>query len=199
MGLKDKLREFEEKATTFVLPDGSKIGIKPVNAMQVVPRLGLPPMVLKKFFEDGSKIKDEVEKQKALQTLTEDADIVVAGLRWADAYWALGITSLDGEPVKLAFNHEEPGPGEVTVDVFKAFLASTYGQTVVDEIQEAIQKLSGYILPEEVKANAEAFQDAAHHAAHAGEGVRHEPGGNPENAAGGAGPASPDSAGGSGV
>ena len=200
MGLKERLKRFEAEQLAFTLPDGSKIGLRPVNGMTVVPRLGLPPQILKRFFEvaEAGEAKNAVEKKKAVQALTEDPEMVAAGIRWDEAYWVEGVVSIDGEPVRLVFSHETAKEGEIPVPVFKAFLAATYGQEVVEKVGQTIQRISGYILPEEVKANAEAFQDAARHAAHPGEGVRDQPGGNPEDAAGGIGPVTLGSPGGGG-
>ena len=200
MGLKDKLQAFKEAELTFTLPDGSVIELQPVSALKVIPRLGLPPQVLQKFFSAAkSGAQSEVEQRMAIQRLVEDEDMVQAGLKWDESYWVEGIVALDGEPVKLVFSHEQPEGDEIKVSVFKAFIASNYGQEVVDDLTAAIYRVSGYILPEEVQADAEAFQDLARHAAHAGEGVRDEPGGHPEDAAGGAGSPAPDSPGGGSV
>lgn len=169
MGLKDRLKEFTERELSFELPDGSTIGLRPVNALTVIPRMGLPPSVLRKFFNASGA--SELEEQQAIQAATEDPDLIYAGQRWEEAYWVEGIASVDGEPVRLIFSDEE-GDG-IPVSVFKAFITRTYGPETTQKLDEAIKRVSGYVLPEEVQADAEAFQDVAGDAALSGEDLRH--------------------------
>lgn len=174
MGLLSKIKEVQEELT-FKFPDGDEVRLRVVDAMSIIPRLGLPPATLSKFMEgQKSEVEKRVEHEKALQNVIEDPSLIGVGQRFEEAYWVLGIESVNGEPIKLCFS-DESEPDAIPVSTFKAAVVKGYGEEVLQELERAIKRASGYVLPEEVQANAEAFQGVAAGAAQPGESLRHEP------------------------
>ncbi len=140
MGLLSKIKEVQEELT-FKFPDGDEVRLRVVDAMSIIPRLGLPPATLSKFMESQkSEVEKQLEHEKALQNVIEDPSLIGVGQRFEEAYWVLGIESVNGEPIKLCFSDEDE-PDAIPVSTFKAAVVKGYGEEVLQELEQTGQRL----------------------------------------------------------
>lgn len=173
MGFWDELEQYRKEELVHRLPDGTPVQLRPVETMQIIPRLGVSPARLEEYFR---------RHEGGAAEAADDPEAVAVGVRFQEAYWALGIAAVAGRPVRLRFDHEE-GDG-LTIAEFKAFLTRKYGANAVRELERAIYRASGHILPEEVEQKPESFQAVAQDAALHREDVRDVTDGDPAPSAG---------------
>lgn len=167
MGIAEKLNEFQKTEHTYTFPDGEVLQLRPVRALEVIPRLGVPANSIGQFLAAQGGMGDVSAMQP-----DEIPDAVLLAGRLEEAYFVYGIVG----PVKLRFTHEDdPGDGSVDATTFRQFVVREYGQEVLDDLTRRLHEVSGEIRPEEVAQNRAGFREVAQGAPLRGEDVRDEP------------------------
>ena len=167
MGIADKLKEYAAQKYVFEFPDGEKLTLRPVRAVEIIPRLGVAPDAVGKFLTGGGDIEAGA---------VDPADVPQAALlagRLEEAYFVYGITNVD-----LCFSHEALDGGcenATTVESFKAWVRDTYGEGVLTALERKLHEVSGEIRAEEVAQDRESFREVDASPALHGEDVRDEP------------------------
>ena len=149
MSLQEKISEFTQKELIFELPDGEKLELRPVRALEVITRLGVAPSVIGRFLSTGGKV-EEVPPE-------ELAEASKLASRLEEAYYVFGIAG----PVKLRFTYETEPEDAVPVAVFRQFLTRAYGPEVVSALEKRIREISGEIAPREVAQDRASFREVA--------------------------------------
>ena len=166
MGIADKLKEYAAQKYVFEFPDGEKLTLRPVRAVEIVPRLGVAPDAVGKFLASGGSLNDNLEPADLPQSA------LIIG-RLEEAYFVYGITNVD-----LCFSHEALDGGcenATTVEAFKAWVRDTYGEGVLTALERKLREVSGEIRAEEVAQDRESFREVAAGTPLHGEDVRDEP------------------------
>jgi len=167
MGIAEKLKEYQAQRFVFRFPDGEELLLRPVRAIEVIPRLGVAPDAVGRFLTAG---------EASAETL-DPADVPQAALlagRLEEAYYVYGIAS-----VAICFDHEalegKCPDGAVPVSVFRSWVREQYGEDVLAKLERRLREVSGEIRPEEVAQDRESFREVAPGPALHGEGVRDKP------------------------
>ena len=163
MSLHEELKQFLEEEYVFEFPDGEKLTLRPVRAIEIIPRLGVAPSAVASFIgaAEGGQVEPEHIPEAA-----------VLASRLEEAYFVYGIVG-----VKLCFTHEAAeGKCEgVPVQAFRDFVRKKYGPEVLKALEKKLRQVSGEIAPEEVAQDRESFRAVAEGPALHGEGLRDEP------------------------
>jgi len=160
MDLAEKIKEFEAKRYVFKLPDELQIRLRPVKALEVIPRLGIAPAAVGAFLaqSQGSEVSLEDMPQAAM-----------LASRLEEAYFVFGVV----EPV-LRFTHDDNSEG-IAVEVFKDYIRTMYGEHTLKALEKKLHEISGEIAPEEVVQDRESFRSVAQSPALPREDIRNEP------------------------
>ena len=167
MGLAEKLKEYEAQKLIFKLPDGEELTLRPVKAIEVIPRLGVAPDAVGRFLAsgtggEGAEVLDPADLPQA----------AVLAARLEEAYFVFGIAN-----VPLCFSHEAiegKCEGKTPVEEFKAFIRDTYGPEVLAALERRLREVSGEIRAEEVAQDKDSFHEVDAGAPLHGEDVRDE-------------------------
>ncbi len=167
MGIAEKLKEYQAQRFVFRFPDGEELILRPVRAIEIIPRLGVAPDAVGRFLTAG---------EASAKTL-DPADVPQAALlaaRLEEAYYVYGVVS-----VAICFDHEvlegKCPDGAVSVSVFQAWVREQYGEEVLAALERRLREVSGEIRPEEVAQDRESFRAVAEGPALHGEDLRDEP------------------------
>ena len=160
MDWEQKIREFEAERYAFELPDGSRVRLRPVKAIEVIPRLGIAPSAVGAFLAQGQG--GDVPPEDLPQA-------AVLASRLEEAYFVFGVV----EP-KLRFTHDDDADG-IAAEVFKDYVRTMYGEHTLKALEKKLHEISGEIAPEEVVQDRESFRSVAQSPALPREDVRDEP------------------------
>ncbi len=167
MGIAERLKEYQAQRFVFRFPDGEELILRPVRAIEIIPRLGVAPDAVGRFLTAG---------EASAETL-DPADVPQAALlagRLEEAYYVYGVVS-----VAICFDHEalegKCPDGSVPVSVFRAWVRDQYGEEILAALERRLREVSGEIRPDEVAQDRESFREVAPGPALHGEDVRDEP------------------------